>query len=167
MSVSTRRRGHEPASHSFGKEVQAFFMSCPLWLLYLAHADVTAHSALCLTLSFLCLRSLTRAKGLHRTSLWKSGQSVSYIFRNHLGRVPKGAMQGGRGVVTRKRGENSFSLDPFVLIFSVLGFLVLENFIFFFKAWFFSCFSGLLTSFPAWFLWGTFAVDLFITVSYE
>ena len=45
-------------------------------------------------------------------------------------------MQGGRGVVTRKRGENSFSLDPFVLIFSVLGFLVLENFIFFFKTWF-------------------------------
>ena len=64
----------------------------------------------------------TRAKGLHRTSLSKSVQRVSYIFRYHLGRVPKGAMQGGRGVLTRKRGENSFSLDPFDLIFSALGF---------------------------------------------
>ena len=97
-------------------------MSCPLWLLYLAHADVTAHSLLSLTLTFLRFRSLIRAKGMHRTSLRKSGQSISYIFRYHLGQVPKGAMQGGRGVVTRKRGENSFSLDPFVLIYRQLDF---------------------------------------------
>ena len=33
--------------------------------------------------------------------------------------------------------------------------------------WFLSRILALLASFPAWFLWGTFAVDLFITVSYE
>ena len=39
-------------------------MSCPLWLLYLAHADVTAHSLHWLTLTFLRFRSSYTREGL-------------------------------------------------------------------------------------------------------
>ena len=42
-------------------------------------------------------------------------------------------MQGGRGVCTQKRGENSFSLDPFVLILNALRRGGLEKFKIFFK----------------------------------
>ena len=107
MSVSTRRRGHEPASHSFGKEVQAFFMSCPLWLLYSAHADATAHSLLCLMLTFLRFRSSYTREGLApHIALEEWAKHFLHIpltfgasFRKGEGRAVGGWLHGNEGKI--------------------------------------------------------------------
>jgi hypothetical protein len=98
-------------------------MSCPLWLLYLAHADVTAHSLLCLTLTFLRFRSSYTREGLApHIALKEYAKHFLHIPLTFGASFRKGEGRAVGGVVTRKRGENSFSLDPFDLIFSALGF---------------------------------------------
>jgi len=54
--------------------------------------------------------------------------SWNYIFRKREEGRKGEATQGGRGVLWQKRGANTFPLDPFALILSVLFLGVLENF---------------------------------------
>ena len=100
----------------------------------LAHTDATAQGVLCFMCTFLRHSAssspngtLPHNGGKGRQRLGAGGKGArtrrNHIFRSRNPCRHTRAMQGGRGVLSQKRGENPFSLDPFVLIISRLGFL--------------------------------------------
>ena len=82
-------------------------MSCPLWLLYSAHADATAHSLLCLMLTFLRFRSSYTREGLApHIALEEWAKHFLHIpltfgasFRKGEGRAVGGWLHGNEGKI--------------------------------------------------------------------